>query len=232
MGIPHMYKWLKYNDYRGVLRHGVPKYVSSFLFDLNGMLHSVAQLIYAYGEHKNEERSKLISTMKPGELEEQYFQALSTKLMEVIYQVNPQDTLFIAIDGVAPQAKIAQQRQRRFRSAMEREPGTWDSNALSPGTEFMRKIDAYLQTWIQDNSFILPPKIIYSSHMVAGEGEHKIMNAIRGGQIIGRGSHVIYGMDADLVMLSMLAPTDKIFLMREDITDVIDIDSLKRKSVV
>ena len=34
-------------------------------------------------------------------------------------------------------------------------------------------------------------------------------------------------MDADLIMLSLLAPLDKISLMREDITSVIDIDSLR-----
>ena len=81
----------------------------------------------------------------------------------VINMVRPRKLLFIAIDGVAPRAKMNQQRSRRFRSAQDsnikaaateriieelRSQGKmiddsllpkrdWDSNAITPGTEFM-----------------------------------------------------------------------------------------------
>ena len=228
MGVERFYSWIRNKNYTGVLNRSVPKYVSSFSLDMNGIIHKVAQIVYAYGEGKNEARSRLIKKTDSKQLEAEFHHVLSIKLLEVISQVQPVEILVLAVDGVAPQAKISQQRQRRFRSAMEREPGMiFDSSSISPGTEFMRNLDSFLQRWIVSQQQSLPPKIIYSSHLVPGEGEHKILDLMRSGEIIGDGAHVLYGMDADLIMLSMLSPLNKIHLMREDIRDVINIDNLK-----
>jgi 5'-3' exoribonuclease 1 len=232
MGIPHFYKWLRNKGYREVLRRNVPKYVSSFSLDANGIIHQCAQLVYAYGDtgdfRSKEARKKLISQADPRMLEAEFYNVVSTKLHEIITQVNPQEILVIAIDGVAPQAKISQQRQRRFKTAMEtKDVPVFDSNSITPGTDFMIRLDNYIRRWLISNQATLPAKVIYSSHMVPGEGEHKIIDLMRSGEISGDGSHVLYGMDADLIMLSLIAPIDRIFLMREDINDVIDIDSLK-----
>ena len=228
MGIPHFYRWLRDKGYKGVLRRNVPKFVSSFSLDANGIIHQCAQLVYAYGEHSDPQRQKLIQRADPRMLEAEFYNAISSKLQEILAQVQPQETLVIAIDGVAPQAKVSQQRQRRFRSAMESTDKTvFDSNAITPGTDFMIRLDNFIQRWIVSYRQTLPPNVIYSSHMVPGEGEHKIIDMMRSGQISGNGSHVLYGMDADLIMLSLIAPVDRISLMREDIRDVIDIDTLK-----
>ena len=228
MGIPHLYKWLKNKRYKGVLRKNVPNYVSSFSLDANGIIHKCAQITYAYGEFKDARREKLIQQADPRLLEVEFHNVLSAKLHEIIMQVQPQEILLIAIDGVAPQAKIAQQRQRRFKSALEKNSKTvFDSNCISPGTEFMIRLDNFIQRWLISNQEMLPSKVIYSSHMVPGEGEHIIMDLIRSGEISGEGAHVLYGMDADLIMLSLMAPINRISLMREDISDIIDIDSMK-----
>lgn len=228
MGIVRLYSWLKRRDYKGVLRQAIPQYVSSLSLDANSILHKVAQIVYAYGEGENPERRKLVEKADPNILEAEYYQALATKLTEIVTLVNPKEILAIAIDGVASQAKIAQQRQRRFRSAIEKSASSiFDSSMISPGTEFMKRVDNFIQRWIFSAAKTLPPKIIYSSHMTPNEGEHKVLDFMRKGEITGNGSHVLYGMDADLIMLSMLSPLNKMFLMREDVRDVIDIDNLK-----
>ena len=228
MGIVRFYSWLRNKNYRGVLVRRVPQNVSSFSFDFNGIIHNTAQLVYAYGAGENPARRRLVEKADPKILEAEFYQALATKLSELIVAVQPRETLVIAIDGVAPQAKIAQQRQRRFRSVKDSQGNViFNSSSITPGTEFMKRLDNFLQRWIVSASKTLPPKVIYSSHMVPGEAEHKIYEMMRNGDISGDGAHVVYGMDADLIMLSLLSPLDRIFLMREDIRDVIDIDNLK-----
>ena len=65
--------------------------------------------------------------------------------------------VFIGVDGVVPMAKIRQQRLRRFKSrwlaAVESEVGVrrqgedvWDTNAITPGTEFMEKLARALRS--------------------------------------------------------------------------------------
>ena len=88
--------------------------------------------------------------------------------------VRPRKLLFMAIDGPAPRAKMNQQRSRRFKAAKERaekaaadkalraemraaghEPppekahGSFDSNVITPGTEFMGNLAQWLQYYIQ-----------------------------------------------------------------------------------
>ena len=123
--------------------------------------------------------------------------------------------VFLAVDGVVPMAKIRQQRQRRFKSlwwaAAEREAGvregeTWDTNAITPGTAFMEALGRGLGQLCKARGWQL------SAADEAGEGEQKVMAWIRRG---GRGEGaalagkrvVVYGLDADLIVLSLLSLT-------------------------
>src|SRR5205814_1227246 len=101
-------------------------------------------------------------------------------MLNVITTISPKDALIIAIDGLAPLAKMQQQRQRRYKAAMEKTSGSiFDSNSITPGTAFMNDLSNYLERWIYANIMRFPSKIVYSSHMVPGEGEHKIFDMIR-----------------------------------------------------
>ena len=75
--------------------------------------------------------------------------------------VQPSKVLYLAVDGVAPRAKMNQQRSRRFRSAKEAEISAseiiarggkeledrkrFDSNCITPGTDFMLKLCIAMQ---------------------------------------------------------------------------------------
>ena len=228
MGVPRFYGWLSSKRYKAVLRRRLPGNISSLLLDMNGIFHQVAQQVYAYGSGENPRRLKQVLSMSPQDLLQEYFIAVGNKLEKILREIYPRHNLIMAVDGVAPQAKIAQQRSRRYgKMKEERTHITFDSSAITPGTDFMILLDNYLKQWIDVNKQVLPPKVIYSSHLVPGEGEHKIMDFIREGELFGEGSHVLYGLDADLIMLSLAAPINKIYLKREDLSNVIDIDNLR-----
>lgn len=223
----------------------VPRLVSSLSIDMNGLIHKAAQKTYAYGDYFDLGKRKTLAKLNPEMLEYELLNNIGAMLLETLAAVNPTDLLVMAVDGVAPVAKMDQQRKRRFRASLNND-SLFNTNKITPGTELMFKIDSYLENWISSNRTQLPPHVIYSSHMVPGEGEHKIFQFMREGRYnvplnkfelahtsfddesyIEQGAHVIHGLDADLIMLSLLAPLDNIYLMREDIADVICIDNLK-----
>lgn len=223
MGVPKFYSWLraKNQTFRGILQKSVPSIVSSLSIDMNGLLHTTAQIVFAYGKGENEARKIEIEESSEEKLYAEYFAALSTSLFNILTSVAPRDFLILAVDGVAPQAKINAQRARRFTSSSS---GVFNSNVISPGTEFMFRVDEYIKFWISSNSATLPAKVIYSSHMVPGEAEHKILYYYRG--LVLQGAHCIYGLDADLVVLS-LGLEENMIVMREDIRDIVNITNLK-----
>jgi hypothetical protein len=227
MGIP-FFQIIVTRRFAQVILHRVPQYVSSLNLDFNSIIHACAALVYAYGDAATDERRAYVATADPKALELELFEAVLQTVFNLISHIQPREVLTIAIDGTAPLAKIQQQRQRRYRAALEGRSGQiFDSNSITPGTDFMQRLDAFLRQRLVANQFLMPPKVIYSSHLVPGEGEGKIVDLIRAGEIIGDGAHIFYGLDADLFMLAMISPINNIFLVREDITDVVQIDNLK-----
>ncbi len=125
-------------------------------------------------------------------------------------QVAP-DKVYIAMDGIVPLAKMRQQRMRRFRAAATAVKDAWDTNAITPGTTFMKTLAAALR-----KSF---PSATISDTGEFGEGEHKLMSYMRthGSE----GNNVIYGLDGDLFVLGILnqalfVPRASIYFLRED----------------
>lgn len=113
---------------------------------------------------------------------------------------------YLAIDGVVPMAKMRQQRLRRFKSSWLVRKGwsersvAWDTNAITPGTRFMSRLRIGLEGMITREE--KQAQWTLSSADEAGEGEHKILRAWRTRQY--SGTMAVYGMDADLIVLSLL----------------------------
>lgn len=102
--------------------------------------------------------------------------------------------VYLAFDGLVPYAKMVQQRYRRMRTP-EGEPFGFDKHQLSPGTPFMCTLARTLR--------FLYPSIVISDTLEAGEGEHKIFTWLRTLTPEDRKTTCIYGLDADLVVISL-----------------------------
>jgi 5'-3' exoribonuclease 2 len=144
--------------------------------------------------------------------------------------------LYIMIDGVAPRAKINQQRERRYKShffkildkriEMEKDGESdhtknkvhWNSNKITPGTDFMDKLTKRLNIFkecILNDCGSFLSEVVISDSNIPGEGEHKMMKIIS--DITNDKQICIYGLDADLIMLSLISSrSDNIVLIRDN----------------
>lgn len=210
MGVPALFRWLsrKYPKIISpvieedvTLEIGAPQYsepnpngeIDNLYLDMNGIVHPCT-----HPEHK-----------PPPETEDEMLLDVFQYTERVLMMARPRKVLMMAVDGVAPRAKMNQQRARRFRAAQDRkiegearekelrereERGesiemaikgkkAWDTNSITPGTPFMDKLAEGLRYWVGYKLSNDPGwkdlQVIISDSSVPGEGEHKLMNFIR-----------------------------------------------------
>ncbi|GAO19521.1 hypothetical protein UVI_02040640 [Ustilaginoidea virens] len=173
--------------------------------------------------------------------EEEMFIRIFNYIEHLFGKIKPKQLFFMAIDGVAPRAKMNQQRARRFRTALDAEKARekaikegvelpkedpFDSNCITPGTEFMAKLSQQLRYFVNkkvsEDADWQGCEIVLSGHEVPGEGEHKIMEYIRNAKAQPNYNqnvrHCLYGLDADLIMLGLLSHDPHFCLLREEVT--------------
>ena len=142
--------------------------------------------------------------------EAEMFENVAALLDNMVAKLKPTKVLFLAIDGVAPRAKMNQQRARRFRSQADAKqaraieanlrtkmrqlgqpvppprPPAWDHNVITPGTKFMADLTIYLRKLTAERVSYHPDwkhlAVILSDASVPGEGEHKLIEFVRRSQ--------------------------------------------------
>jgi 5'-3' exonuclease len=211
MGIPSYYK--KLADYtKGLVTKSYEGKAQALFFDFNCLIYHCAR------------RSNSTLPPYPGTDRNQEWEALLlidiVKYITKIWQdVGQPPEVFFAVDGVVPMAKIKQQRMRRFKSVWlaeeEKKEGirdnvpTWDTNCITPGTAFMGKLTKTLQAMCAKHAHWS-----VSGAEEPGEGEHKVMQKLRERKA-GADPVLIYGLDADLILLTLLNSKSPAYLVRE-----------------
>uniref|UniRef100_H3AKR8 5'-3' exoribonuclease 1 n=1 Tax=Latimeria chalumnae TaxID=7897 RepID=H3AKR8_LATCH len=228
MGVPKFYRWIseRYPCLSEVVKeHQIPEFDNLYL-DMNGIIHQCS--------HPNDDDVHF-------RISEDKIFADIFHYLEVLFRIiKPRKVFFMAVDGVAPRAKMNQQRGRRFRSAKEAEDkikkalekgetlpteARFDSNCITPGTAFMARLHNHLKYFVNmkiSNDKAWHGVAVYlSGHETPGEGEHKIMEFIRAEKAKPdhdpNTRHCLYGLDADLIMLGLTSHEPHFSLLREEV---------------
>jgi 5'-3' exonuclease len=232
MGIPSYFSFIVKNHPKIIKRfNGSP--VSRLYLDCNSILYEAVHTIDFSGWSETNSFPKTTIII----------QWSIRKIEEYISNIRPSKLVFIAFDGVAPVAKMSQQRDRRYKSWYQgkmfrdimgkQTDDPWNTSSITPGTTFMDELNERMRTHFSNTNNPVSVETIYSGSDVAGEGEHKIFQHIRETHTQetetdeGQGPTVVYGLDADLIMLSIthLPVCNNIQLFRETPHFIQNIDS-------
>ena len=211
MGIPSYFSYIVKNYNNIIIKLNLSN--DYFFLDSNSIVYDSLREI----------NDKYLIEYNNIEFEDKLTNIVCLKIEELYNNIKPKKLLYISFDGVAPVAKLEQQRNRRFKSYVEAKlegkinenyKKQWDRCSITPGTKFMEKLTIKVKTYFKKIKNI---PIIVSSSDEEGEGEHKIFSYIRNNNINKNNNIVVYGLDADLIMLSLnhLNINENIYLYRE-----------------
>ena len=249
MGIPSYFSNIV-KQYKHVIKKlaGLPQ-IHNLYMDTNGLIYDAVRVVGSnHGMSDDEYESKII-------------QCVCAKIDEYLLLFRPTNKVLIAFDGVAPVAKLNQQRERRYKSwftgvvektimrknALLLDPlsssaikapvtdisvdsKAWNTSSITPGTRFMTKLNSRMQDYCAEKGREIGSSVVYvySGSNVPGEGEHKIFEYIRENGLYHRDTTtLIYGLDADLIMLCLnhLHISQNIYLYRDTPEFIQSLDS-------
>ena len=152
--------------------------------------------------------------------EDQLIQKVIEKIWHYVRYIRPTKTLYVAFDGVAPLAKMDQQRTRRHKTlwTTESDEPTWSTCNITPGTPFMQNLSTQVVQAFASSCLGIET-VIVSAADECGEGEHKLFQYVRSrGDVAWTQDHAaVYGLDSDLIMLSLFHCScfKKLYVFRE-----------------
>ena len=234
MGIPSYFTKIV-KAYRHILKDmKYLNHVNNLYMDCNSLIYDAVKnnRTYDKGNNKEYERQLIISVCE--------------KIDFYVDLLKPTCRVFIAFDGVAPVAKLSQQRDRRYKSwyttQIQRDiegkeyKEAWNTSAITPGTNFMKDLNREVSEYFSKKMDVAhgtgSSDLVYivSSSSEAGEGEHKIFEYMRKYPEYHNSPDIVtlvYGLDADLIMLTLnhLHITKNLYLFRETPEFIKSIDS-------
>ena len=217
MGVPSYFAYLIRNHKEMLLKlTSFKKQINNLYFDSNSIIYDALRILSKdYDKYKNDEA-----------FEKELIDMVCINLENYINDIKPNKKVLIAFDGVAPVAKLEQQRTRRHKSMLEKkimnhisgEKKEWNKTAITPGTNFMDKLNKEVGYYFKgkEKQYGLE-KFIFTGSDEPGEGEHKLFGYIRDYKCHKHEVTVVYGLDADLIMLCLnhLRISKNIYLYRE-----------------
>ncbi|BDA50364.1 5'-3' exoribonuclease 2 [Coccomyxa sp. Obi] len=242
MGVPGLFGWLR-KKYPLIVRPS-----SAALENHQGSANGLCDNLYIDMNHIIHACTHPSWRCTPYLSEEEMFLDMQIYLNHIFDTARPSRLFMVAMDGVAPQAKMNQQRTRRFFSAYREELSaqleaevrremqavlgpdivipelpSFDGNVITPGTAFMARLAAMLRAFFATKLQTDPAwggvAVVLSDSSEPGEGEHKIMRFIRHLRTLSghdpNTRHVIYGQDADLILLALLTHEPHFAILRE-----------------
>lgn len=214
MGIPGFFSWILHKCvHDNILINKINEQIDTLYIDANCLFHPQCIKITTLSKETNTEI-----------LEELMIQRIINYVTYIIEFVMPK-MVYISVDGVAPVAKVNQQRVRRYKSYKDTQikneikqkfgidtKSKWSNIVITPATQFMEKLHKSLKKHLINYSKEKKMEIIYSSYHTPGEGEHKILDHLKSAK---SKNNIIYGLDADLIFLAMVCQNKHIYLLRE-----------------
>ena len=138
MGVPSYFAYLIRNHREMLIKLlNFKKQINNLYFDSNSIVYDGLRFLSKdYEKYKNDT-----------DFERDLIQLVCKYLEDYINEIKPNKRVMIAFDGVAPVAKLEQQRTRRHKSMLEYklrccisgEKKEWNKTAITPGTKFMKK---------------------------------------------------------------------------------------------
>ena len=222
---------------------GIPSYFSYIIKNYSNIIRSCKQIVneqicfhylymdcnsIIYDEFHKMEGDIAKNIVHVEVIEKELINRVISKIGVYIDYIKPSKLVFIAFDGVAPLAKMNQQRSRRCKGYINEKINevitkngikpVWSTSNITPGTKFMNMLSQKIKkafTNLENHYHV--EKIIVSGSDDCGEGEHKMFQHIRDNKKTKSDNIAVYGLDSDLIMLSVFHCKlfDNLFIFRE-----------------
>ena len=170
MGIPSYFSDIVKRHKNIVKRLGLLPRIHNLYMDTNGLIYDAVRLV---GSNRG---------MSDDDYETVLINMVCQRITEYVKMIRPESKVFIAFDGVAPVAKLNQQRERRYKSwfttiveqtihrkaAAASTGGTgtevakgvqaalqkaWNTSSITPGTRFMTKLNTRMREYVAAQAY-------------------------------------------------------------------------------